>query len=360
MTQKKKIVVGISGGVDSAVSACLLLRQGFSVTGLNIRVLDTPDERPALQTSQLVISDHEDFQIPVFTLNLSGKFRDDVIHYFHEDYLAGKTPNPCMVCNKKIKWFGLFEGAKQLGAEYVATGHFASTTFKDGRYRLFKGADLQKDQSYFLWMLTQKDLSKTIFPLGRYTKPEVRSLAREFGVRAAEKKESQEICFVPHDDYCGYLVNAIPGLEKRVSGGEIVDEHGRVIGRHRGYPFYTIGQRRGLGVSAREPLYVNALDPEHNRIHVGSKATLESRKILVSGMNWIGVEKPESPMKATGKIRYRDRETPCIIEPLPENSFTVTFDSVKNAVAAGQAAVFYRDDEVIGGGFISGTIKEKQ
>ncbi|TLU88342.1 MAG: tRNA 2-thiouridine(34) synthase MnmA [Chlorobium sp.] len=360
MTQKKKIVVGISGGVDSAVSACLLKRDGYSVTGLNIRVLDNPDEHPVLQPSQLVISDHEDFQIPVFTLNLSSKFREEVIRYFHDDYLAGRTPNPCMVCNKKIKWFGLFEGAKLLDADFVATGHFADASFSDGRYRLYKGADPEKDQSYFLWMLTQQDLSKTVFPLGKLTKPEVRALARSFGVRAAEKKESQEICFVPHDDYCRYLVNAIPGLEERVSDGEIVDENGRVIGRHRGYPFYTIGQRRGLGISAKEPLYVNALDPEHNRIHVGRKSSLESRKILVSGMNWIGIEKLDCPLHASGKIRYRDRETPCMIELFRNETVSATFESSKSAIAEGQAAVFYQNDEVLGGGFITGTVKEQQ
>jgi len=192
MNVQKKVVVGISGGVDSAVSACLLVEQGYAVTGLNIRVLDSLDESPSLKPSPLVISDHPDFQIPVFSLNLSSKFRDDVIHYFHTDYLGGRTPNPCMVCNKKIKWFGLFEGLKLLDADFIATGHFAATSFCNGRYRLYKGADQEKDQSYFLWMLSQSDLAKTLFPLGKLTKPEVRKLAHSFGVRAAEKKESQE------------------------------------------------------------------------------------------------------------------------------------------------------------------------
>ncbi|NTW11623.1 MAG: tRNA 2-thiouridine(34) synthase MnmA, partial [Chlorobiaceae bacterium] len=247
---------------------------------------------------------------------------------------------------------------KSAPSSFVATGHFAGTSFSDGRYRLYKGADPEKDQSYFLWMLTQEDLSRTVFPLGRLRKSEVRALARSFGVRAAEKKESQEICFVPQDDYCSYLKNAIPGLGERVAGGEIVDGEERVIGKHQGYPFYTIGQRRGLGISAKEPLYVNALDPEHNRIHVGKKKSLETRKILVSGLNWIGIEKNLSPFHASAKIRYRDRETPCTVEPFPDGSAPVTFESPKNAVAAGQAAVFYRNDEVLGGGFIAGTVKE--
>jgi tRNA-uridine 2-sulfurtransferase len=353
MSVKKKVVVGISGGVDSSVSACLLVKQGYAVTGLNIRVLDSLDESPSLQPSPLVISDHPDFKIPVLTLNLSRKFRNDVIRYFHEDYLGGRTPNPCMVCNKKIKWFGLFEGLKLLDADFVATGHFAATSFSDGRYRLYKGADPEKDQSYFLWMLTQSDLAKTLFPLGELTKPEVRTLARSFGVRAAEKKESQEICFVPQDDYCNYLSGAIPGLAEKVADGDIVDETGRVIGKHRGYPFYTIGQRRGLGVSAKEPLYVTALDVEHNRIEVGNKTSLECRSLVASGLNWIGIERLTAPIEACGKIRYRDRETPCTIEPLGENAATVSFGSPKSAVSKGQAAVFYRDREVLGGGFIT-------
>ncbi|MEI8031982.1 MAG: tRNA 2-thiouridine(34) synthase MnmA [Chlorobiaceae bacterium] len=360
MSERKKVVVGISGGVDSATTACILHKQGYSVTGLNIRVLDSPDENPSLHPSALVISDHPDFQIPVFTLNLTGKFRADVIGYFHEEYLGGRTPNPCMVCNKKIKWFGLFEGLKLLDAEFIATGHFASTAFSEGRHRLYKGVDPEKDQSYFLWMLTQADLSKTLLPLGGLTKPEVRELARTFGVRAAEKKESQEICFVPHDDYCSYLTDAIPGLSEKVSGGEIVDETGKVIGHHRGYPFYTIGQRRGLGISSKEPLYVTAIDAGCNRIHVGGKSSLESRQLIASGLNWIGIESPRAAFRAEGKIRYRDRETPCCVEPLTEREARVTFDSPKTGVSAGQAAVFYQGGELLGGGFITRVINDFQ
>ncbi|NTV93407.1 MAG: tRNA 2-thiouridine(34) synthase MnmA [Chlorobiaceae bacterium] len=347
------VVVGISGGVDSAVAACLLMQQGYRVFGLNIRILDTPQEHPSLAPSPLVISDHPDYQFPVFSLNLSARFSQEVIRYFHTDYLEGKTPNPCMVCNKKIKWFGLLEGARLLGAGRVATGHYARTAAIDGQFSLYKGLDQQKDQSYFLWMLSRDDLTKTLFPLGELTKERVRELARTFGVRAAEKKESQEICFVPHDDYCRYLELAVPGLKEKVAGGDIVDDNGKVLGKHRGYPFYTIGQRRGLGISSAEPLYVNAIDPKQNCIHVGKKSSLDTRSLTVSGLNWINKESFTEPVEALGKIRYRDRETPCTIEPVPYGQATVTFHTPKHAVAPGQAAVFYQDDEVLGGGFIS-------
>lgn len=349
----KQVIVGLSGGVDSATAACRLIDEGYRVTGVNIRVLDEPENEPVLKPAALTVSSRAEYAFPVYTLNLSGKFRRDVIRYFHEDYLAGRTPNPCMVCNKTVKWFGLYEAARMLGAGLVATGHYARSAFAGGRHRLYKGADTRKDQSYFLWMLSREEVSTTLFPLGGFTKPEVREMARRFGVLAAEKKESQEICFVPGDDYCSYLSTAIPGLEERVAGGEIVDAEGRVLGRHRGYPFYTIGQRRGLGIATGEAAYVTAIDPEHNRITVGPKEALESRAIEVSSLNWIGIDPPQAPIDALVKIRYRDREAPCTIEPLGGGSARVRLSEPKNAVTAGQAAVFYHGDEVLGGGIIT-------
>lgn len=363
MTSPQHVIIGLSGGVDSSTAACLLVRQGHRVTGLNIRVLDTPVDAPVLAPSAMRVSDSEKFDFPVFTLNLSEKFARDVIGYFHDDYLAGRTPNPCMVCNKTVKWFGLFEAMRLLGADFVATGHYARTESRDGVTRLRKGVDPEKDQSYFLWMLSRAELAQTLFPLGGYTKPEVRELARSFGVHAAEKKESQEICFVPHDDYCAYLAGAIPGLEARVAGGEIVDQAGKVIGHHRGYPFYTIGQRRGLGVATGEPVYVTEIDAAHNRIRVGGKADLECRSLIASGMNWIGVAAPDAPFDAEARIRYRDRQSACAVEPLAGNGSDrarVTFREPKLGVACGQAVVFYDGDEVLGGGTITEVNPETQ
>jgi len=354
MTPQQHVIIGLSGGVDSATAACLLVREGYRVTGLNIRVLDTPEESPVLTPSPVRISDREEFGFPVFTLNLSEKFARDVIGYFHEDYLTGRTPNPCMVCNKTVKWFGLFEAMRLLDADMVATGHYARTELRDGVTVLRKGIDPEKDQSYFLWMLSKAELSKTLFPLGGYTKTGVRELARSFGVHAAEKKESQEICFVPHDDYCAYLAGAIPGLEDRVAGGEIVDRQGKVIGHHRGYPFYTIGQRRGLGIATGEPVYVTKIDAAHNRIHIGSKADLECHSLIASGLNWIGMEEPDAPFETEARIRYRDRQSLCTVEPLESNRVRVTFRVPKQGVACGQAVVFYDADVVLGGGIITG------
>ncbi|UWX57274.1 tRNA 2-thiouridine(34) synthase MnmA [Chlorobaculum sp. MV4-Y] len=360
MNSQRHVIIGLSGGVDSSTAACLLVRQGFRVTGLNIRVLDTPDDAPVLRPSTMRISDREEFDFPLFTLNLSAKFARDVIGYFHNDYLAGRTPNPCMVCNKTVKWHGLFEAMRLLGADLVATGHYARTELRDGVTRLRKGSDPEKDQSYFLWMLTQAELAKTLFPLGGYTKPEVRELARSFGVHAAEKKESQEICFVPHDDYCAYLAGAIPGLEARVAGGEIVDQTGKVIGHHRGYPFYTIGQRRGLGIATGEPVYVTTIDAAHNRIHVGSKSDLECKSLIASGMNWSGIAAPGAPFDAEARIRYRDRQSACTVKPLDSDRARVSFREPKLCVACGQAVVFYDGDEVLGGGIITEVNPEKE
>ncbi len=352
MNKGNHVIVGISGGVDSAVAACLLIEEGFTVTGLNIKVLDNTEENPNLSPSPMVISDLEDFRFPVYTLNLSDSFHNDVISYFIHDYLGGRTPNPCMVCNKLIKWKGLFKGAELLRADSVATGHYARIECNDGSCRLFKGSDNQKDQSYFLWMLETGDISRTLFPLGNLTKTEVRKHARRFRVKAAEKKESQEICFVPGNDYRQYLASSLPGIEERLKGGDIVDPSGSVIGYHAGYPFYTIGQRKGLGVSSPKPLYVNRLDPDTNRVHVGGKELLQCRKLKAGSMNWIGIDRPETPLLCAARIRYRDKEEPCRIVPLGKGTVEVLFDKPKQSVTPGQAVVFYRNDEVIGGGII--------
>ncbi len=352
MKEKEHVIVGISGGVDSAVAACILIDQGYLVTGLNIKVLDHSGDSLNLEKSPLCISDREEYRFPVFSLNLSGSFKRDVIGYFQQDYLAGRTPNPCMVCNKLIKWKGLLKGADLLGARLVATGHYARIECSSGKCRLLKGIDHKKDQSYFLWMLDNEELSKTVLPLGDLTKPEVRDLARRFGVKSAEKKESQEICFVPDNDYREFLQSSLPGLSEKLKGGEIIAPEGHVIGRHSGYPFYTIGQRKGLGISSPEPLYVNRLDAKSNRVHVGGKTMLQSRKLFAGQMNWTGINCPKTATRAAARIRYRDTEEACTIVPAGKKRVEVIFDKAKQSVTPGQAVVFYLGDEVIGGGII--------
>ncbi len=352
-TTSPTVIVGISGGVDSAVAACLLIEQGYRVTGLHIRTLDSGGDSSELVECPMDISDLDRYRFPVYSLSLSGSFHEHVIRAFQEDYLAGKTPNPCTVCNRMIKWKGLLRGAGLSGAGYIATGHYAKIEHRAGTSRLFKGADKKKDQSYFLWMLEKKALNKTLFPLGAYTKPEVRELAGRFGIRAAEKKESQEICFVPDNNYRDFLKASIPGLEERVHGGDIIDAQGSVIGHHAGYPFYTIGQRKGLGISSGEPLYVNAIDPQHNTIHVGTKQELACSMLQAGNLNWIGIEPPEKPLKAMARIRYRDKDSPCTVIPVDSDRVDVLFDQPKNAVTPGQAVVFYRGEELLGGGIIT-------
>ncbi|ANT65708.1 tRNA-specific 2-thiouridylase MnmA [Prosthecochloris sp. CIB 2401] len=345
-------LLGISGGVDSAVAACLLVDKGLQVTGLNIRILDNAQDNLTLEPSPIVISDDPAYSIPVYTLNLSASFRDTVIANFREEYLAGRTPNPCTLCNKEIKWKGLLLSARMLGADIVATGHYARSICTENGPELHKGIDPSKDQSYFLWMLSREELDQTLFPLGELTKPEVRELARRFSVRAAAKKESQEICFIPHNDYRAFLSSSLPGLEKQVCNGEIIDARGKVAGHHKGYPFYTIGQRRGLGISSSEPLYVNRIEPERNRIHVGGKDSLARDTLTAHSMNWSGIPAPREPFRSLARIRYRDTETPCRVIPLDRNRVEVVFDTPKQAVTAGQAVVFFRDDTVLGGGII--------
>ncbi|ASQ91212.1 tRNA 2-thiouridine(34) synthase MnmA [Prosthecochloris sp. GSB1] len=356
---QQHVVTGISGGVDSAVAACLLVEQGYRVSGVHIRVLDQDADRLQLEPSPMVVSELQDFAFPVYTLNLSGSFREEVIDYFRQEYLEGKTPNPCMVCNRKIKWKGLLIAARMLEAEAIATGHYARMAREGKRTRLLRGVDRQKDQSYFLWMLGQEELSRTLLPLGPYRKPEVRAMAKRFGVRAAEKKESQEICFVPGNDYREFLKSTMPGRGTDLEGGQFVDPAGNVIGTHHGYPFYTVGQRRGLGLSSHEPLYVNRIEAAANRVHVGGKSLLRCSRLKAAMLNWIAIDPPAEPFRAKARIRYRDAVEPCTILPETPQLTEVVFDSPKQSVTPGQAVVFYREDEVLGGGVITEALHDR-
>lgn len=368
MSTRKKVVVGMSGGVDSSVAACLLAEQGYEVIGITMKTWDydmaglgKSSKKETGCCSLESINDARSVAVAKGFLHYTLDFREDfgeaVIEYFKEEYLHGRTPNPCVMCNTKVKWESLLQRAELLGADYIATGHYARVRYEDGRYKLSKGKDQNKDQSYVLWGISQRALSKTLFPLAELTKPEVRELARKFGLKVAEKSESYEICFIPDNDYERFLKEMVPDLEAKVSGGKILDESGKVLGQHRGYPFYTIGQRKGLGITTPEPVYVTEIHYENNTIVVGKSEALLHHGLVASQVNWIAVAELKEPMCASAKIRYKDQPEPCTISPLDNGMVEVRFDKPKRAITPGQAVVFYDGDDVLGGGFIHSVIK---
>jgi tRNA-specific 2-thiouridylase len=360
---KKKVVVGMSGGVDSSVAACLLAEQGYEVIGITMKTWDYDmaglshsSKKETGCCSLESINDARSVAVSKGFLHYTIDFRDDfgeaVIDYFKSEYLHGRTPNPCVMCNTKVKWESLLQRARLLGADYIATGHYARVKEIDGRYRLFKGKDSNKDQSYVLWGISQEALSHTIFPLAELTKPEVRDLARKFGLKVADKGESYEICFIPDNDYERFLKETIPTLERDVAGGKILDKNGRELGKHRGYPFYTIGQRKGLGITTPEPVYVTEIHYETNTIVVGKDEDLFHNTLIANQVNWIAFRELSEPIRCEAKIRYKDKPEPCTVSREQNGAVWVKFDQPKRAITPGQAVVFYNGDEVLGGGFI--------
>jgi tRNA-specific 2-thiouridylase len=290
-------------------------------------------------------------------LNLERDFERDVVQPFVTSYLSGETPIPCVGCNSRLKFASLDRLAASLGCEKVATGHYARVEFDSttNLYKLLRGQNHQKDQSYFLWELTQEQLSRALFPLGELSKPEARDAARSHGLAVAEKKESQEICFVPDGDYAGFIDRYLEteGATDRLPGtGEIVDSNGRVIGQHGGIQRYTIGQRRGIGIADERPLYVVSLDAEKNRVVVGSQEELLGSEFTAAGVNWIALANPNEPVRADVRVRYRHAAAPATITPILNGRVRVVFDEPQRAITPGQATVFYCGDEVIGGGWI--------
>ncbi len=357
MERKIRVVVGMSGGVDSSAAAALLVEQGFEVVGITLKLwpqdcVNRAEDKccgPQAVMDARAVSHKLD--IPYYLVDESEEFHRQVIAYFAEEYKAGRTPNPCVMCNEKLKFGTLIARAKKLGAEKVATGHFARTErcVVTGRTLLKRGKDLRKDQSYFLFSLRQEQLAQTLFPLGELTKNDTRDIARECELKTADKEESMEICFVPDRDYGRFLRDA--KLVERHSG-EIVDVHGRVLGRHDGVEFYTIGQRKGLGVSSPKPLYVVELDAVRNRVVVGDDTQLDRAEFLVERCNWIAWDRPPEALRALVKIRYNHPGTPGTITPLSDGGARVILDVSQRAITPGQACVFYQEDVVSGGGWI--------
>ena len=352
------VFVGMSGGVDSSVAALLLQREGYQVSGVNLRLLHNEDLGESPEKTCCPLSDAEDARlvahrlgIPFYVFDFSQTFRDTVICSFISEYEAGRTPNPCVTCNRTVKFGALMQRILTLQGDYLATGHYAQVAQDPdtGRYLLRRGLDRSKDQSYFLYMLTQEQLSRTLFPLGGLHKEEVRLLAEKNELITARKRDSQDICFVPDGDYAAFI--------DRTTGhpspcGSFLDMNGTILAEHKGFIRYTRGQRKGLGVSAAEPLYVLDKDPVTHAIRLGPDSALWSSSLIADHVNWISIAALTAPMAVTAKTRYSHQESPAIVEPLPDERIRVTFDAPQRAITPGQAVVLYDGETVVGGGTI--------
>ncbi|MBN8838202.1 MAG: tRNA 2-thiouridine(34) synthase MnmA [Sphingobacteriia bacterium] len=361
MSRKGKVLVAMSGGIDSTVTALMLHNEGYEVVGITMKTWDYASSgSSSKETGCCNIDSFNDARqaavhngFPHFILDIREEFGDFVIENFVEEYLAGRTPNPCVMCNTHIKWRALLKRANALNCDFIATGHYAEVRqHTNGRYVISKGLDETKDQSYVLWGLDQELLSRTIMPLGKYHKKDIRQMAMDMGYpELAKKSESYEICFVPDNDYRGFLKRRVDGLEAKVDGGWFVDKTGKKLGKHKGYPFYTIGQRKGLEIALGKPTYVTAINPETNTVVLGDETDLEQNDMLVTKLNWVKYDSITDGMEAFTKIRYKDKGA---ISNLynTENGIRARFYENVKSIAPGQSAVFYEGNDVIGGGII--------
>ncbi len=361
MSKKGRILVAMSGGIDSTVTAMMLHEQGYEVVGITMKTWDYASSGGSGKETGCCsldsINDARQISVDMgfhhFIVDIREEFGDYVIDNFVEEYVAGRTPNPCILCNTHIKWRALLKRADALNCEFIATGHYAKVKEENGRRFISKGVDPRKDQSYVLWGLDQFCMGRTMFPLADYTKEEIRQLAKDWGYEELSKKpESYEICFVPDNDYRGFLKRRMPELEKTVKDGAFHDMQGNVIGRHDGYPFYTIGQRKGLGQAFGEPKYVTKIDPKTNTVVLGDVKDLLKNKMLVRDVNLMKYENLPEPLDAVTMVRYNDRGTNSSIKMIGQN-VEVNFYANVRGIAPGQSAVFYENEDVIGGGIIS-------
>lgn len=353
----KRVVVGMSGGVDSSVAALLLKKQGFDVIGVTMQVWQEESELTQEENGGCCgLSAVEDARrvarvigIPHYVMNFRKEFRKNVMDYFVREYMAGRTPNPCIACNRYVKWESLLTKSLSIGADYIATGHYASVIRLDsGRFTL-KAAPSSKDQSYALYNLTQDQLAHTLMPLGIYTKPEVRNMAKEAGLPVAEKPDSEEICFIPDHDYAKFIEEDTGVKDKE---GLFVDEDGKVLGIHKGITHYTIGQRKHLGLAFGYPVFVKKILPEENKVVLSGNEALFERTLTVSDVNLMSVPELNGKTPVIAKIRYNHKGSSAIIEPADGRTVRVIFDEPQRAVTPGQAAVFYQNDCILGGGTI--------
>jgi tRNA-specific 2-thiouridylase len=366
MSKKGKVLMAMSGGIDSTVAALMLHKEGYEVVGITMKTWDyatsgtSENGKSKKETGCCNIDSFNDARaaavehgFPHYILDIREEFGDFVVENFVEEYMAGRTPNPCVMCNTHIKWRALLKRADAMGCDFIATGHYAQIhQHTNGRYFIRKGIDDTKDQSYVLWGLQQDLLSRTLLPLGTYHKTEIRQMAHDFGYpELAKKAESYEICFVPDNDYRGFLKRRVEGLEARVDGGNFIDKSGKILGQHKGYPFYTIGQRKGLDIALGKPAFVTSIDPETNTVVLGEEEDLKGTEMLVAKMNWIKYDGMPEGAEAFTKIRYKDKGAMATLHPSSKGISVRFYNDVKG-IAPGQSAVFYEGDDVIGGGVI--------